>query len=364
MDDKSLQLPDIWNQHQFLKEHSDKSYLFPGVHYEAPQKLPLGISSGWVAGDVESSLVPNRHRQGFLSSIVIGYRFVPQQRYDLKELIKDTSDPDRNALEDAVNFDFGRSMVVMGYSPWEIKIIAGLAAILTYAKNGKFFPYGGLFSPTGGDDPLGWENIALGMEYQRSGQYMYDFFAERGGLGNLDQQRLPAWQASLSRLRMRSSNDEISKIIENTEMRRHAIERASQTGITTQQALRDIKTEETQVRSTQEPKSHESVDRLWMTLRRMIDVVERAKKEEAERKQRARENSERVHAIDMQVRSERILEQRERMRDREVREKQDRARDTQAKDAPKKEKKAKEDAGKRGTERPRTGEGMIFGPKR
>ena len=147
-------------------------------------------------------------------------------------------------------------------------------------------------------------------------------------------------------------------------MRRHAIERASQTGITTQQALRDIKTEETQVRSTQEPKSHESVDRLWMTLRRMIDVVERAKKEEAERKQRARENSERVHAIDMQVRSERILEQRERMRDREVREKQDRARDTQAKDAPKKEKKAKEDAGKRGTERPRTGEGMIFGPKR
>ena len=98
MDDKSLQLPDIWNQHQFLKEHSDKSYLFPGVHYEAPQKLPLGISSGWVAGDVESSLVPNRHRQGFLSSIVIGYRFVPQQRYDLKELIKDTSDPDRNAL--------------------------------------------------------------------------------------------------------------------------------------------------------------------------------------------------------------------------------------------------------------------------
>jgi hypothetical protein len=358
-----LHLPDVWTRDEIRSNSHSKNYLFPGVGYRPPEKLPLGIAADGVVNDVESSLITNNPKQSILNSLIIGRRFVSQNEYDLKDLINDSNDPDRYVLEDAVNFNFGRAMVIMGYSPGEIKILAGLAAIGTYALNGRFLPYGGLFSTTGGDDPLGWTNIALGVEYQISGQYMYDFFSERGATPGPNFGKIPAWQESLSRLQKQVPTDEISKIIKSTELRRRAIERASETGITTQQALREVKAEERTVGSARAPVTHESVDRLWMMLQMARDAIERAEKREAERKQRARENSERSHGVDMQVRLERIREQRERTRDKEIRERQDQARETQEKRASEKEKKAKDDADKRGRERPPEGNVIIFGPK-
>jgi hypothetical protein len=150
-----FKLPKIGDAERLKQEIiRSRGAILPGVWYKPPP-LPDGYTlQGAYDYLTTIAKVPAINVDMPLVEFGVWFGLVaPKQDWDLKTKVK-TSSSLRLDYENAGNFYFGFTGRVIENPSWYLNFGAGAVSQLQAFLRGNYFPHGGLFSSTVGDDPV------------------------------------------------------------------------------------------------------------------------------------------------------------------------------------------------------------------